>query len=174
MFDSSIYHLIKFKQTLYITAETELVETEDPGEIKINEVIKFCFKDLRLQKNICELQTDKLAYDVAFVAHDLSPTDSIVVVMTCLAGETKTPRLLKFTQDEDGKWINVCNNGELINLKTTEVIKHCFVLQNRKVLLVLSSRLIVYSADLAWVKEIKLKEIHNLEGSHFSCARPAF
>ena len=151
-----------------------MVDTEVPGEQKVNEVIKFYFKDLKLTKNICEIQTDKLGYNIAFMAHDQSPTDSLVIVLTCAEGETKTPRLLKFTVDEDGRWLNLCNNGELVNLKNKEVIKHCFVLQNKKVLLALSSRLIVYSADLEWEKEILLTDIHNLEGCHFSCARPAF
>ena len=127
-FDSSINHLIKFKQTLYITVESQIVETDDPNQTKINEVIKFYFKDLKLKKNICELQTDKLSYNVAFLADDLSPTDSIVIVMTSLDGETKTPRLLKFTIDEDGIWHNKCNNRELVDLKKIEVVKNCFIL----------------------------------------------
>ena len=96
-FDSSINHLIIFKQTLYITVESQIIETDDPSETKINEVIKFYFKDLQLKRNVCELQTDKLSYNVVFLADDLSPTDSIIIVMTSLDGETKTPRLLKFT-----------------------------------------------------------------------------
>ena len=69
-FSSSVYHLIALKQTLYITAETQMVDTEVPGEQKVNEVIKFYFKDLKLTKNICEIQTDKLGYNIAFMAHD--------------------------------------------------------------------------------------------------------
>ena len=88
------------------------IDAENP-ESKTKDVIKFYFKDVLAERNICELEVDKNQYDMAFIANDKFPLNTIVVVLTINSGEKKTPRLLKFKHNEDDSWEIASDNGEL-------------------------------------------------------------
>ena len=126
------------------------MDSEDPKESKTKDLIKFYFKDLKGEAKTCEhLEVDKNQYNMAFIANDEFPTDSIIVVLTKSTGEKKTPRLfkLKFNEDENS-WEIAGNNGELTSFTQKEMVENCFVLKDESILVVLTMRLVLYTKDL--------------------------
>ena len=126
--------------------------------------IQFKFFDLKINRLTGEAENssfsiEKSDYDLVYLAEDSNPKNSIVIVLTKFNGERKTPRLMRFTLDEYGKWTQTAANV-LIELKSQAKPNNCFILQNQKILLVLARRLHIYNEDLTFDKEIPIHAIH--------------
>ena len=91
--------------------------------------------------NDYDFEIKKGDYELAYIAEDNDPAqDSIVVVLTKTNNDQRVPKLLRFTQKEDGKWNKdpVAEN-EVINLPVPGRPWGCYILPNKAgVLLVLS------------------------------------
>ena len=112
------------------------------------------FKDV----NKFDLFYDKGVYELAYVAHDSCRSDdvinleeimdveekktwesSIIVVLTKLNGELRTPKLLRFTQDSNTKMWSLTRENEIVSLETATSVRpyNCFILPNKYILLIL-------------------------------------
>ena len=112
-------------------------------------------------------------YDLAFVAEDSEPKNHILIVLTKFNGDMKTPRLLKLKYDWAAKHWHRSESNELMELKSVGRPQNCFILPNRKVMLVLSKVIHIYNEDLTLDVELKIDSIND-RVNYFSCARSTF